>query len=300
MSAPAVTIGIPVYNAARTLPDAVRSVFAQSFKDWELLLVDDGSTDGTVDILAAIREPRVRSVSDGVHRGLVPRLNQMIELARGTYFARMDADDLMHPDRIRKQVEHMQAHPATEVIGTAACVIDEHLRPYGIRGDRSPVESVGIRAGFIHPTVMAKTEWFRRHGYDPLYPRAEDLELWCRADASTVCAQLPEALLFYREPLLSQISKYRASCRTVRRILSRYRPAGGGRAKTALAIAQVYAKETVYVSMAAAGLSRFLIRRRNRPCTSEERALAEQTIAQIRSLELRAIATHSDLARGGN
>src|SRR5438309_10301144 len=89
-----VSIGIPFLNARRFLADAVRSVFAQTCDDWELLLVDDGSTDGSLDVVRSIDDPRVRVISDGTNRGLCARLNQIASLARGKYLARMDADDL--------------------------------------------------------------------------------------------------------------------------------------------------------------------------------------------------------------
>ena len=288
MSTPWVTIGIPVYNGAVTLADAVRSVLAQSFQDWELLLVDDGSTDGTGEIVRGIADSRVRTISDGVNQGLVFRLNQMISLARAPYFARMDSDDLMHPDRIARQLAYLRRHPETDLTGTAAYVIDENGTPYGVRGDNPELRFASIRAGFIHPTVTGKTEWFRRHRYDASYPRAEDRELWYRADPNTVCARLTEPLLFYRDPLALQVSKYRASCRTERRILSRYGTERLGRTGTALATARVYAKEALYLGAQATGLSRVLIRRRNRPCSREESELAEKIIARIRNLQLNA------------
>ena len=103
-----VTIGIPFLNARRTLADAVRSVFAQTHGDWELLLVDDGSTDGSSDVVRQLLDPRVRLLADGVTLGLCARLNQIAAAARGAYLARMDADDLMHPERIARQLEHLR------------------------------------------------------------------------------------------------------------------------------------------------------------------------------------------------
>src|SRR6185295_6713297 len=180
---PAVSIGLPFHDAAATLPDAIRSIFAQSFEDWELLLVDDGSNDGSLACARSIRDPRVSVHSDGVNRQLSYRLNQIASLARGEYLARMDADDLMHPDRLALQVQRLRERPAIDVLGTAACAIDASARPLGIRGERPPgpsVRSVLHDGGFVHPSVIARAAWFREHPYDPSYVRAEDLELWCR------------------------------------------------------------------------------------------------------------------------
>src|SRR5688572_8039312 len=107
---PCVTVGIPFLNGKRTLVDAVRSVFAQTFTDWELILMDDGSTDGSADLVRGIDDPRVRLVSDGVNRGLCDRLNQIASLAQGRYLARMDADDLMHAQRLERQVAYLNRH----------------------------------------------------------------------------------------------------------------------------------------------------------------------------------------------
>jgi glycosyltransferase involved in cell wall biosynthesis len=279
---PSVTIGIPFFNAAATLRECIRSVFAQSFTDWELLLVDDGSTDDSVAIARSVHDARVQVFSDGANRGLVYRLNQMISLARAPYFARMDADDLMHPERLARQLDYLRSHPEVDIIGSAVYVIDREGRPYGIRGDRpASLITAGIRAGFIHPTVVATTDWFRCHLYDPEYVRAEDLELWHRADPETVCARLPEPLLFYREPLEFHSAKYRASCRTVRKIARRYPLGKGGRSSALAIVAGTYAKEALHLALDRLGLVDVLIRRRNRSCDEPELHRAAEALQQI-------------------
>src|SRR6266403_648864 len=154
-----VTIGLPFHNAARTLSDAVRSIFAQTLADWRLLLVDDGSNDRSLEIASGIREPRVFVLSDGANRGLAQRLNQITGLAESEFVARMDADDLMHPDRLRRQISFFEEFPDTDVVGTATYTIDAHSCPLGRRGDRpvdARISSVLEHAMLIHPTVMAR------------------------------------------------------------------------------------------------------------------------------------------------
>lgn len=276
---PAVTVGIPFFNAGATLLGSIRSVFAQTFTDWDLLLIDDGSTDNSLEIARSIDDKRVRVISDGANRGLVYRLNQMISLARAPYFARMDADDLMHPERLARQLDHLHHHPDVDIIGSAAYVIDRDDLPYGIRGDRSAGgQTAGIRLGFIHPTVVGKTDWFHRNSYSAEYIRAEDLELWLRADPKTVCARLLEPLLFYREPLEFQPAKYRASCRTVRKLAWRY---STGTHRALAAVAGTYAKEALHLVLFRLGLVSSLIRRRNRPCSGVELHRAAQALQQI-------------------
>ena len=282
-----VTVGIPFLNARATLLDSIRSVFAQSFADWNLLVVDDGSTDGSVEIARSVRDPRVTVLVDGAHRGLVYRLNQLVARTQSPYFARMDADDLMHPERLARQMAEFARRPEVEILGSAAYVIDQSGKPYGVRGD-SPayVAKTDVRAGFLHPTVIARTDWMRRHPYDPAFTRAEDLELWRRADAATVCARLPEPLLFYREPLTSALSKYRASCRSERKAI-RQRPwRNSFFASGAPAIAAVYAKECIYAALSPTPFVRALIRRRNRPCTPLELGAAAAALARISRVRL--------------
>src|SRR5687768_7329955 len=101
---PLVTIGLPFLNPGHRFEYALKSVFAQSFKDWELLLVDDGSTDQSLSIAERVNDPRVKYIHDGNNRGLPCRLNQITESASGRILIRMDADDLMHPTRVERLV----------------------------------------------------------------------------------------------------------------------------------------------------------------------------------------------------
>jgi len=101
---PLVSVGIPFLNPGPYLDLAVRSVFAQTYPNWELILVDDGSTDGSYERATAIQDPRVRVLRDGQNKGLPARLNEIVRLAKGELVARMDADDAMHPLRLAKQV----------------------------------------------------------------------------------------------------------------------------------------------------------------------------------------------------
>lgn len=291
---PEVTIGIPMYNSASVIADTLRSVLAQTFRNWALLIIDDGSTDGSADLVRQIKDPRLTLLADGMNRGLVCRLNQMIGLTKTHYFARMDSDDLMHPERLERQLELFRRNPRLDITGTAVVVIDEDRTPYGIRGDSPEFKAAGIRAGFIHPTVLATTEWFRRHPYDPAFPRAEDMELWCRAGIETVCERLAEPLLFYRQPRYAECAKYRASCSTERRVLARYGPAQMGHLRTALSIARTYLKESIFLGSSLLGAGPYWIERRNRPCSPEERNAAVETIREILQVPLPSYADSLD------
>jgi glycosyltransferase involved in cell wall biosynthesis len=279
-----VSIAIPFLNARRTLADAVRSVFAQTCADWELLLLDDGSSDDSLSLVRNIDDPRVRVVSDGTNRGLCARLNQIAGLARGKYLARMDADDLMHPERIERQLAFLEANPTIDLVDTAIYTVDDDLTPLGIRGDHplncNP-ENVLRRGLLIHPTVMGRADWFVRNPYDPTFVRAEDRELWIRTCVTTKFARLDEALFFYREGLGGNLRNYLRTESTVREILRVYGPPIVGSWRTSLLVAQSRLKSASYFFGTKLGLQRRLIRKRNRPLGIEESHAAQKTIATI-------------------
>jgi glycosyltransferase involved in cell wall biosynthesis len=279
-----VTIGLPFYNCERTLADAIRSVFAQTEADWELLLVDDGSTDGSLAIAKQVRDARVTVVSDGVNRGLSCRLNQIARLSVRPFLARMDGDDLMHPSRLARQREFLQANPGADVVGSAAYIIGTANEVTGRRGDNrfdpSPRAVLG-QGLFIHPTVTGRREWFLRHPYDPRFVRAEDRELWCRMAGQATFARVDEPLLFYREPAQVNLANYLQSCATDRRILGQYGPDIIGDFSTRILIARSRVKAVCYRAAHAAGRADVLVRRRNHSLTREEHAAATATVERM-------------------
>lgn len=203
---PAVTIGIPFYNAEQFLLDAIRSVFAQTHKDWELILIDDGSTDRSLQIAMAINDPRVRVIADGLNRRLPYRLNQIVAEARYDYVARMDADDLMSRDRIERQISILMSHPDVDIVSTGVCSITNDGCPVGVRcveqGQRlNLVDVVAGRSGIVHASVVARRSWFLRNPYDTRQILTEDYEMWLRAYMGGDLRRmiLAEPLYFYRE-----------------------------------------------------------------------------------------------------
>jgi glycosyltransferase involved in cell wall biosynthesis len=280
----AVTIGIPFLNARRYLAVAVRSVFAQTCTDWELILMDDGSTDGSLDVVRNIDDPRVRVVSDGTNRGLCARLNQITSLAQGPYLARMDADDLMHPERIERQLAYLNATPHVDVVDTATFTMDDDMTPLGIRGDH-PLDvapaSVLRNGLLIHPTVLGRTAWFRANPYDGVYVRAEDRELWVRTCTTTNFGRLCEPLFFYREGLGGNLNNYVRTEATVREILREYGPSLLGSWHTRRLVARSWLKTLAYRVGTKVGMQGPLIRGRNRPLDAATVQQARETIASI-------------------
>ncbi len=272
---PKVTIGLPFYNNHDTLMAAIRSIFAQTYTEWELIIIDDGSTDGSGDIVRRITDSRVRVLCDGTNRGLAHRLNQISTLAQGKYVARMDADDLMHPKRIERQVEFLERNPNIDVVGTAAYVIDNHDNITGIRGMEplgNTTREVLRRGLFIHPTVMGRVEWFRENPYRTTNRRAEDYELWCVTFNKSTFAKIDAPLLFYRDGEFRPRA-YFQSLRDARDVLRRHGKELEGPAYTARLLARSYAKEYVVRLASMLGKDEWLVRRRN--SRIEEAQLAE-------------------------
>ncbi len=203
---PLVSVIMPVYNAERYLRDAVESILAQTFSDFELLAIDDGSQDHSLQILQeyAKQDARVRIHVYENNRGIVAALNQGLALARGTYIARMDADDISRPERFAKQVEFLEEHSETGIVGSAICVIDPDGRQLGII--KFPLDDLSIRwkslliCPFAHPSIMLRRSLLLEHelSYRFELTNVEDYDLWVRLLSYTEGANLPEILMLYR------------------------------------------------------------------------------------------------------
>lgn len=200
---PEVSVLLPVRDGARTLALAMLSVLEQSFSDFELLLLDDGSDDASPDIALGFGDPRVRLLRDGMKRGLAVRLNQGIDAATGRYIARMDADDVCFPDRFARQVERLNAESSLDLVACRALDFDDSGSATGLRPCRLSHEALCARPwnGFylVHPSWMGRADWFRCYRYQtPEVMRAEDQELLLRAYPDSRFAVLDEILLGYR------------------------------------------------------------------------------------------------------
>lgn len=290
---PPVTIGLPFHNSARTLGDAIRSVFAQTYTDWELILVDDGSTDGSDKLVSRIKDPRVRIHADSANRGLAVRLNELAEMALGEYLVRMDADDIMHPQRLQRQLEAICANPKASIVATGVTLIDANGVPIAKDRPEPAATNFALLKGpqIVHPTVLARTEWFRRNPYSVDSHRAEDYELWCRtrAGASEVIS-LPESLHFYR--IEFSWKKYISSLSTQARITLKRGPALTTWPATALLWLYVVAKMGLWSAAALFRLTdklqeaKLMYLKRFQSLTPSEVEEARAVLAQIAATEV--------------
>ncbi|HET7899144.1 MAG TPA: glycosyltransferase, partial [Flavisolibacter sp.] len=197
---PVVTVVLPTYNCENYVRESIQSILDQTFTGFELIVIDDASTDRTVQVIGELKDPRIRLIQKQKNSGYTDSLNQGIALARGRYIARMDADDISLPSRFEKQVNFLELHKDIAVCGTWYMEIpNNHIA-------KLPTEHEDIKIGMLennqlcHPSVMFKKDFFEANHlcYNRDFESAEDYELWTRLIAIGKLANLPDVLLHYR------------------------------------------------------------------------------------------------------
>ncbi len=197
---PGISVIMAVHNGERYLGRAMESVLGQTFGDFEFIIVDDGSTDGSSAIIRSYADPRIRSVSNGRNIGLTRSLNVALGLASGHYIARQDADDVSLPARFAKQVTYLERHPEVGLLGTGVCIIDEDGRVLR-RETPSPYPERKLRMHnqFVHGSVMLRKSVLDQVGpYHELFRYSQDYELWLRIAGRYTVANLTEPLYWKR------------------------------------------------------------------------------------------------------
>lgn len=200
---PLLTVAMPIFNAGHHLRLAVLSIINQSFKDWELLIFDDGSTDNSVQSLADIDDPRIHIFYDGLNKGLAARLNEAIDMARSQYFARMDQDDVSYPERFSKQLALLHSNSELDVVAASSITISDDNEMTGLLPCPVSHEAICARPWqgfcFAHPTWIGKTVWFRKFKYKIPGPYfCEDQELLLRSYRESKFGSTKESLFAYR------------------------------------------------------------------------------------------------------
>lgn len=205
MNIPKVSVILPVYNGLPYLEDAINSVLRQTFQDFELLIINDGSTDGSAAVIEKFKDPRIHFLQQK-NIGLAATLNKAVSLAKGQYIARQDQDDVYFPTRLQQQVAYLDENLDAAMVGTAAEIWVGNERSERLL--RHPVDDASIRFGllfdnyFIHSSVMVRRPVLEKVGgytEDKSRQPPEDYELWSRVMRSYKVANLPEVLMAYRE-----------------------------------------------------------------------------------------------------
>jgi len=206
MAHPIISVILPAYNCERYIRSAVQSVLDQTFRDFELIILDDGSTDQTAAVIATLADDRIRFVANEYNLGLVQTLNKGVALAHGRYIARMDGDDISVPERFARQLELLDTNPGIGLVTTTADLIDEEDQSMGTwKDDVRNVSETSIRSFLpkdnciVHPAVMARTEILRSMPFSQTQAQAEDYDLWLRMSARGVrIAKIATPLLRHR------------------------------------------------------------------------------------------------------
>lgn len=266
------TIGIPFYNAERFLADAIRSIFAQTYQDWELLLVDDGSSDKSLQIARSVDDPRVRVLSDGRNRKLPYRLNQITSEARYDIIGRMDADDIISPNRFEKQMVILRDYKEIDLVTTGVCSLTDDNIPIGVRcgspnGGLTGRRLLLGRCAVVHAAMLGRKEWFQRNPYNDQLPRAQDHELWVRAFSNNDFRLhiLGEALYYYREEGNVAKNKLLGAYRSQRYLCKEYGHLSFSPLELSALTLKSYFKATLVGILAAFNKTNFLLSRRNQP-----------------------------------
>ncbi len=217
---------MPVFNGGHYLKEAVESILNQSFTQFELLIIDDGSIDDSLKILQQYAESdrRIRLWSRE-NRGLVQTLNELIEMARGPFLARMDADDVALPDRLLHQVQKLESQPNLLCVGGAYDMVDQqgewllHVSP-ALQNDEIQQRLLSGSSPIQHScAMMRRSAVLQVGGYDPAAFPAEDLDLWLRLGELGELANLQETILKYRVHTASITSKrLKQHSQTVRKV----------------------------------------------------------------------------------
>lgn len=198
-----ISVLMPVHNASPYLRRAVESILSQTITDFELIVIDDASTDGTSAILDDLNDPRIIRIRFEKNKGIVDALNTALNHVKGEYIARMDADDIAHPDRFQMQINFFQRFPNISVVGTwiegFGDVRRDYIHRYPVTQDQIKA-SLLFECPFAHPTVMMRRTALEKldHYYSHDFPYAEDWELWDRLISNNEASNIPIPLLKYR------------------------------------------------------------------------------------------------------
>jgi glycosyltransferase involved in cell wall biosynthesis len=199
---PLVTVFMAVFNGEHYLTEAINSVLNQTFADFELLVIDDGSTDDSTAIIGKFNDPRIRLLRNDANIGIFKTRNRGIREARGRYFATLDADDIACPDRLDKQVRFMEDHPGCMVCGGMARFIDAQSK---VTGNFVPPAGMNLLPAylffaccFINSATIIRTEIFRDYGYNDGFEIAEDYDLFNRIAERYPVANISDFVVYYR------------------------------------------------------------------------------------------------------
>ncbi|WP_226003150.1 glycosyltransferase family 2 protein [Paenibacillus sp. BJ-4] len=198
---PRASVILPVYNNAAFVLDAIHSILVQTYSDFELIIIDDGSTDGSDFLISQISDPRVIKIFHCTNQGVIATLNEGLNKATGEYILRMDSDDISTPDRLDVQISFMDQNPLIDVCGAAFTTSSGGVMKVNPASHDEIKTWLLFHCCMCHPAIIIRNSMIHRLGiqYDSNYPHAEDYELWNRLASQVQMANLPINLLYYRQ-----------------------------------------------------------------------------------------------------
>ena len=199
---PLISVAMPVYNGEQYLAEAIESILSQTFSDFELIIIDDGSTDNSLRVLQHYQQTDARvKLKSRSNKGFSNTVNEIIDLATGKWLARMDQDDIAMPHRFERQLQFLE-NSGADICGSWVQLFgtdDKRVLKHALTDAAIRVELL-FGSSFAHPAVMMRTESIREMRYNPAWDKAEDYELWVRAAcAGWKMLNIPEVLLMYRQ-----------------------------------------------------------------------------------------------------
>lgn len=293
-----VTIGIPFYNPGEYFRKSITSILLQTYRDFELILIDDGSTDDSLAIAHSFSDPRVKVYSDNKNLGLPTRLNQIVCLASGEYIARMDADDLVSLSRIEKQVEYLDSNDDIDLVSTGICsitnsgdVMSVRLPSRDRKLDMALEDGINGCTEIAHATIVARKSWYLRNLYDENAKLMEDYQLWIDAliKDDLKVGYIREPLYFYREQSSIRFDKVVSAYRNQKRLIeSKYKKKVSFKTRF-LFYSRINVKILITRIFSLLGVMNKLIALRNRGTvqTAQLHQLVQTEIRKLNSLEKR-------------
>lgn len=290
MNKPLVSITSAFYNTGPMILDMIKSVFAQTFTDWELLLLDDGSTDNTLELVQSIDDPKVKVFTNGQNKGRSFSLNRLTNLANGKYIARMDSDDMSSTTRVEKQVDLIESDKNIDVVGTGMYYLDNKDNPLG--RTRPPVSHAEICAhpsrtfNIAHGTILAKKSWFEENKYDETLSYAIDFNLLLRAYEHSKFSNVSTPLYYYRLHSSFSLKKVLIGRLTCAKFLFKHYVGRKCIGDAFYASFMQFVRLTVVFAMCVIGLKKRLLARRCMGLSKKEQQVYEQEIHKIKETKL--------------
>ena len=262
-----ITVALPMHNNKETIALTIKSIINQTYCNWELIIINDASSDGSEEIIEGFHDKRITLINYEKKRGVANSLNEIIDRAKGDYFARIDGDDYCYSNRFEKQLKFMKEHPSVDLIGCNLAIIDNQGNLLGKRIFNNIANNSLSNIYIPHPSFFGKISFFKKHRYKSPPYSAQDQDLLFRAYERSNYAILDEILVCYRETLnIKKIAKTRIDL-----IRSRFQAKKSYSQFLRLAINQL-AKLTIDALAISTGLNYKILKHRCTSLTKKERA----------------------------